>query len=131
MPADPDATVPDDAGSTTDASTTNDAGTECVPPAVTDCNPVTNEGCAASLAMQCAVNFAATLTGYCIFFSGGPPPTLGGACLNTGVTESCPGTATCVVDTCRKLCLCDTDCEAEQCCTDPLDSTGFKVCGDC
>jgi hypothetical protein len=130
-PIDHDAAMPTDAGVTTDAGAAADAGAECVPAAVADCNPVTNEGCEASLMMQCAVNFAATLTGYCIFNSGGPPPALGGACLNTGITESCAPTATCVAGQCRKLCLCDADCGAAQCCTDPLESTGFKVCGGC
>jgi len=123
--------MPNDAGTTNDAGATNDGGAQCERVEVADCNPVTNEGCAASLMMQCAVNVAATLTGYCIFFSGGPPPSLGGACLNTGITESCPPKATCVAERCRTLCFCDTDCEAGQCCTEPLESTGFKICGDC
>jgi hypothetical protein len=120
-----------DAGAASDSGAAHDAGAECAPIQVAECNPVKNEGCSASLMMQCAVDLNATLAGYCIFNSGGPPPALGGACLNTGVTESCPPTSTCVVDKCRKLCLCGTDCEAGQCCKDPVGSTGFKTCGDC
>jgi hypothetical protein len=133
--ADHDAATPtdggsNDAGPANDAGAIDHAGAQCAPVAVTDCNPVTNEGCPASLMMQCAVNHAAVLTGYCIFFSG-PPPAFGDACLNTVVTESCPPTSTCVVDRCRELCFCDSDCEAGQCCAEPLEATGFKVCGDC
>ena len=136
--------APDDAGETLErdaaildggdaamdsGATASDA--ECAPIEAAVCNPVTNEGCSAALQMQCAVSFDAPLTGYCIFFSGGPPPALGGACLNTVVTESCPAKSTCIAERCRTLCFCDTDCEAGQCCTEPLQSTGFKVCGDC
>jgi hypothetical protein len=132
-PARSDAAVPNDAGSSRDSGTSNgsDAGAKCTRADVAECNPVTNEGCSASLMMQCAVDVNATLKGYCVFFSGGPPPALGGACLNTGVTESCPPTSTCVVDKCRKLCFCAADCEAGQCCKEPFGSTGFNVCGDC
>jgi hypothetical protein len=118
-----------DAVASDSSAPASDAG--CAPVEAAVCNPVTNEGCSAALQMQCAVSFDAPLTGYCIFFSGGPPPALGGACLNTVVTESCPAKSTCVAERCRTLCFCDADCEAGQCCTEPLQSTGFKVCGDC
>lgn len=123
-----DAAAPDAA--TPDAATL-DPDAECAAVTVAQCNPVTNEGCPASLQMQCAVSFDAHLTGYCIFFSGGPPPALGGACLNTVLTESCPPKSTCVAERCRQLCFCDPDCEPGLCCKQPLQSTGFKVCGDC
>jgi hypothetical protein len=125
-----DSAAPDSGDGSADSGTP-DSGAECAALDAAQCNPVTNEGCPASLQMQCAVSFDAPLTGYCIFNSGGPPPALGGACLNTVITESCPPKSTCVAEQCRKLCFCDSDCEAGQCCTEPLQSTGFKVCGDC
>lgn len=125
-----DAAVADAAGGTRDGGSTSDAGTTCAPVEIAVCNPVTNQGCSAALGMQCAVDFTVPLGGYCIFYSG-PPPALGGACLNTGVTESCAPTSACVGDRCRQLCLCDADCDEGQCCSDPLQGTGFKVCGEC
>lgn len=119
-----------DAAMAGDSGSGNHTDAECALLEVAVCNPVTNEGCFDSLMMQCAVDPLATLTGYCIFYSG-QSPMLGGDCLNTGVTESCPPTFTCVDGRCRELCFCDADCEAGQCCTEPLEGTGFKVCGDC
>jgi len=119
-----------DGGRAIDSGTAGDPGTECAPANIEGCNPVTNEGCAEALMMQCAVDFLATSTGYCIFYSG-PTPVPGGECFNSGVTESCPPTFACVDSKCRELCFCDADCEAGQCCVEPLESTGFKVCGDC
>ena len=84
-----------------------------------------------TLAMQCAVDWAATLTGYCIFSSPPPPLPDGGGCFNSGLTESCPPTFTCVVDQCRALCACDADCEPGQCCSEPVGTTGFHVCREC
>jgi hypothetical protein len=119
-----------DAVVTNDAGTAGDGDAQCASVAVGVCNPVTNEGCLDSLSMQCAVDLASKLTGYCIFYSG-KAPTPGVDCLNTGVTESCPPTFTCVDSRCRRLCLCEADCDIGQCCKEPLESTGFKVCGDC
>jgi hypothetical protein len=119
-----------DAATANDAGPAQDAAAQCEPFSVEGCNPVTNETCPDSLAMQCAIDHLAILTGYCIF-SSPTPPALGGDCLNTGVTESCPPTSTCVDGTCRELCYCDIDCTAGTCCTDPVADTGFKVCGDC
>jgi hypothetical protein len=119
-----------DAALAEDSGSANDSDAACASVAVHGCNPVTNQGCLDSLSMQCAVDRASTSTGYCIFYSG-QSPMLGGDCLNTGVTESCPPTFTCVDNRCRKLCLCGAECETGQCCKEPLDSTGFKVCGDC
>lgn len=119
---DRDASVVPDSGA-------GDDGTDCGP-AIAACNPVTNEGCPDALGMHCAVDPAARLTGYCIF-STAPTPSPLGDCLNTGITESCPPTSTCRDGQCRELCLCDADCEAGQCCREPIESTGFKVCGEC
>jgi hypothetical protein len=107
----------------------SDAGAQCPPVEVAVCNPVANEGCPAPLGMQCAIDHLASLTGYCIFSA--PTSMFGAECLNTGVTESCPATSTCHAGRCQQICLCDADCDAAQCCTDPIESTGFKVCGDC
>lgn len=109
-----------------DAAVSGGAGS--CKPKVEFCNPVTNEGCPPST--QCAVDFtAATLAGYCIFSA--PMPMLDGSCFNSGVTESCPPSATCFEFQCRSLCFCDADCTQGQCCVDPVGSLGFKVCGDC
>jgi hypothetical protein len=113
----------------TDAAQPTDSGAGCTPAAVAVCNPVTNDGCPDST--QCAIDFAAEeLAGYCIF-SGPLPMDSGVGCLNTGVTESCPGSSTCVDGLCRTLCFCDADCEEEQCCVEPIGDLGFKVCGEC
>lgn len=104
-----------------------DAGTVCTPPQPAVCNPLLNDGCAPELGMHCAVDtLAPTLAGYCTFSA----PADAGACLNTGVTNSCPPTTTCVEGECRPLCFCDTDCEGG-CCAISVGNTGFKVCGDC
>jgi hypothetical protein len=129
-PAAPEPDAGEPAARADAGATPLDAGMEleCAPIDVAVCNPVTNEGCAGTLQMQCAVDQLAILRGYCIFSS--PPPGTGG-CINSGVTESCPPTFTCVVDQCQKLCLCDADCDEGQCCTQQVGSTGFKVCRDC
>lgn len=98
---------------------------ESCDPDVLLCNPVTNEGCAPP--MQCAVDaFSDVLSGYCIF--NGP---VADGCFNSGVTESCPPTETCLDFECRKLCFCDDDCAEGQCCVDPVGDLGFKACGAC
>jgi hypothetical protein len=119
------APVDDDVDDDDDASITDDAGATSCSPEVQLCNPVTNEGCPPS--MQCAVDLAwDVLAGYCIFSS---PPMPG--CFNSGVTESCPPSQTCFDFECRTLCFCDADCDAGQCCKEPIGTLGFKVCGDC
>jgi len=113
-----------------DASLDAQVGPECARPGVATCNPVTNEGCLAELQQQCAADLLSnTLAGYCIFSAPAPAPD--GSCLNTGVTESCPPTQTCVDGLCRTLCFCDDDCEEGRCCADPVGDVGFKACGDC
>ncbi|MGD8862209.1 MAG: hypothetical protein PVI30_19510 [Myxococcales bacterium] len=111
-----------------DASTPSDAGMHCPRPEVAVCNPVTNVGCQASLQMQCAVDLLAPgLAGYCIFRGLYD----GGTCFNSGVTEDCPPTQTCYGGECRKLCFCDADCNAGQCCSLRVGNYGFGACGDC
>jgi hypothetical protein len=94
------------------------------------CNPITNEGCAQELGLQCDVDLASTeLRGVCVFSAPSPD---GSTCLNLPPTESCPPGQTCVdFSECRKVCLCDDDCDAGDCCASALGSSGFKTCGDC
>jgi hypothetical protein len=132
MTSEPDATTIDpdaaiDAGP--------DAAAQCPNVQYEVCSPVTNEffvaECGPAFNQQCAIDQFSTLVGYCIFTSA-TPAQLGGACFNSGVTESCPATSTCSADgICRKICLCDADCPAGQCCTEPVGTTGFSVCEPC
>ena len=94
------------------------------------CNPITNEGCAQELGMQCDVDLASNdLRGVCVFSAPAPD---GSTCLNIPPTESCPAGQTCVdFSECRKLCLCADDCDAGDCCNDALGSSGFKTCSSC
>jgi hypothetical protein len=121
-----DATVALDAS----AHASSDAAVECPKVDIAICDPVVNLGCSASLMQQCTIDYLGTLTGYCIF-SAPPMSAIGGECLNTGVTESCPPTSTCYEARCQRICLCDADCGSGQCCGDAVESTGFRVCGDC
>jgi hypothetical protein len=127
-----------DAGALVDASSTDDAN---MPPAdggaqcgrtlsIEICNPITNMGCTQGLGMQCDVNLlASTLQGQCVFSA---PAVDGGTCLNIPPTETCPPRHTCVdFNECRKVCLCDTDCDPGDCCSVPLGEQGFKTCRPC
>ena len=125
QPSEPDA---DGGGS---APGTSVAGGGCGSTAsIPGCNPITNEGCAGELGMQCDVDLSApTPSGVCVFSSPSPNP---GACLNIPPTESCPAGQTCVgFSTCQKVCLCDADCDAGDCCSEPLAGSGFKTCKAC
>lgn len=137
LAASDDAAVPDgamDAGRQGDAAMSDDggsdAGADCRAVQIAVCNPVDNTGCSGALSMQCAIDYARTLTGYCIF--GAPPaPGMVAECFNSGITESCPATFTCFRDQCERICLCDADCDEGKCCSQAIDATGFSVCGDC
>ena len=107
-----------------------EGGEQCSSVTSAVCDPVTNQGCPGALGMQCAIDYAATLTGYCIF-DAPPGPLMPAECLNTLVTESCPPTFTCFADHCEKICLCDAHCDPGRCCSQPVEATGFRVCGDC
>lgn len=134
--SEPDAMV----GPLDDAAVAGDAGPDggaaCPAVQIQGCNPVTNdfmgvEGCGPGFMQQCGIDQLSVLTGYCIFTSA-TPSQLGGACFNSGVTESCPPTSTCSADgICREICLCDADCPLGQCCKEPVGATGFSLCGDC
>jgi hypothetical protein len=97
---------------------------------VDGCNPIANTGCATELGMQCDVDLlAAKLSGQCVFSA--PPPDAGG-CLNIPPTETCPPGYTCVdFSECKKLCACDSDCDAGDCCNERLGDHGYKTCGQC
>lgn len=130
-----------DSGAPFDASTSEtldagglplaDAASSCGRTLIIDmCNPITNSGCSKQLGMQCDVDLLAdTLRGQCVFSA--PPPDAG-SCLNIPPTETCPPRHTCVeFNQCRKLCLCDTDCDPGDCCNVPLGEQGFKTCTPC
>lgn len=95
-----------------------------------DCNPISNEGCTSELGLQCDVDMTSTEPrGICVFSAPAPD---GGTCLNIPPTETCPAGQTCVDFTaCRKVCLCDDDCDAGDCCSEKLGSSGWKTCGKC
>jgi hypothetical protein len=96
---------------------------------ISGCDPMSNQGCLPELGMQCDVDLLAdTPAGVCVFSA--PPPSPD-SCLNIPPTESCPPQTTCVGTSCAKICLCDTDCEAGDCCTTPVGGGGFKACGAC
>lgn len=128
---DSDAMAGGAADATIDDAGRGDGGVDrCPEAAIAVCDPIQNIGCPSGLSMQCAIDYAARLTGYCIYNA---PPALGmsGECLNTGITESCPPQFTCFAERCAKICLCDAECGAGQCCSQPIDRTGFSVCSDC
>lgn len=105
---------------------------ECDRPLVAgDCDPTKEDNeCPTAATMKCFVDFQkATPTGYCAFYT--PPLSGSDPCLNViGVTDSCLPGHYCHNQVCRKLCLCDDDCLAGECCTEPIGG-GFKLCADC
>jgi hypothetical protein len=131
-PSDAAAPITPDAAPSSDASADaeSDAAAECPPTEIAVCNPMVNDVCSAAVGQHCSVDVLNYLTGYCVFTSM-PSPQLGGECLNTGVTESCSPTTLCHETLCRKICLCDADCDAGECCNEPIESTGFSVCTAC
>lgn len=98
--------------------------------AIEVCNPIKDTGCSPELGMQCDVDLqAAVLQGQCVFKA--PLPD-GGGCLNVPPTETCPPGQTCVdLRECRRVCLCNSDCEPGNCCTAPLGEQGFRTCSPC
>jgi hypothetical protein len=93
------------------------------------CDPIKKTGCSRELGMQCDVDLAAqTLAGVCVFSAKSMDPA---HCENIPPTESCEPGKTCVEGDCQKICLCDADCDAGECCTHPLGSAGWKSCKAC
>ncbi len=114
--------------STTDAAgmpDTHGGGGGACDAAVAMCDPVHNTGC--DPLHQCDVGISLTMmpTGNCVFFSGSDA---GGACLMTGLTESCLPGHTCVGGACRALCFCNSDCPAGKSCSDTTSVMGFTLC---
>ncbi|MFT3922192.1 MAG: hypothetical protein QM778_06630 [Myxococcales bacterium] len=104
-------------GAVADASSRDDAGQpeQCVPAAVTGCDPVRNTGCTAGVT-QCTLDpQASPLTGRCVF-SGLPATPCGESALST----TCPPQQTCVAGACRTYCFCDSDCAAGERCNEGI-----------
>jgi hypothetical protein len=98
------------------------------------CDPVKNLGCLVPFS-SCDIDTTQVIaTGRCVFpWSSAPPPVDAGSCFEDTTTDTCAATSTCVNGTCRKLCYCDSDCEAGECCSEPAPgpSTAFKLCKPC
>jgi hypothetical protein len=117
-----------------DASTGIGPGA-CQPPLqVAFCDPVKNTGCIIPFSFCDIDPTQAVPGGRCVF----PPSTsTGGAtgttCEVTSTTETCWPMSSCVNGTCRKLCYCDSDCSAGECCRDPAPGPSgvFKMCKPC
>ena len=96
-----------------------------------DCDPTKEDNeCPTAATMKCFVDFQKSApTGYCAFYT--PPRSGSGPCLTVvGVTDSCLPGHYCYNQVCRKLCLCNDDCLAGECCTEAIGG-GFKLCADC
>lgn len=102
-----------------------DAGS-CPQVDIAVCDPIKSSVCSGAVNMYCTVEYTAHLTGACVFYA---PPT-GPDCLNALGTETCDPTFTCFGPKCRKICLCDSDCEAGHRCDEPIPNTGFSVCSE-
>lgn len=94
------------------------------------CDPVRNTGCPPLT--QCDIDTAATTaTGRCVFFQAAFDPN---SCMATFVNTTCAAQSTCVGNRCRKLCYCDGDRPAGECCADtsgPGPAGAFKLCRPC
>jgi hypothetical protein len=96
------------------------------------CDPVKNFGCLVPFSF-CDIDTAqAIASGRCVFpWSTMMPPPNG--CFTDATTETCMPMSTCVNGTCKKLCYCDSDCGAGECCTEPAPGASkvFKLCKAC
>jgi hypothetical protein len=112
-----------------DASTSDDGpGVPCtVAASDAGCDPVHNTGCMAPLRCDVSLSLTGTPTGTCVLYTGSDA---GGAC-STFIGETCPPGSTCVNSACRTLCYCDSDCPANQCCSDKAGAQGFTLCTPC
>ena len=101
----------------------------CMPPAtIPVCNPLTNAGCALG---QCDVDTSMTMpTGTCVL-AALVPGDEGATCTQTAGSTPCQRQLTCFGGSCRKVCFCDPDCPASECCAAGDGTTGFKLCGAC
>jgi hypothetical protein len=122
----PGADAADDAD---DAGTADEGADVACTAAASDagCDPVRNAGCTAPLQCDVSLSLTGTPTGACVLSTG---TDAGGAC-STLFGEPCPPGNTCVNSACRKLCYCDSDCPAAQCCSDKSGAQGFTLCAPC
>ena len=102
-----------------------------VPPVI--CDPVKNVGCLVPVSFCDIDSTQVVAAGRCVFPWTMSPVPAPPACFVDPVTDTCMPTSTCVNGTCRKLCYCDTDCQAGECCTEPAPgpSGAFKLCEPC
>lgn len=119
-----------------DALGTGSPGGACQPsPSPLICDPVHNIGCLVPFSFCDIDPTQAVIAGRCVFpFATAAPAADGGAsCVSDATTETCLPTSTCVNKTCRKLCYCDGDCAAGQCCAEPAPGSAgaFKLCKPC
>jgi len=106
------------------------------PPAI--CDPVKNIGCLVPFSFCDIDQMQAVASGRCVFpWTSNPPPLAprdaGSSCYVDATTDTCVATSTCVHGSCRKLCYCDSDCGAGECCTElaPGSSSAFRLCKPC
>lgn len=115
-----------------DASTAVDAALEPSCGAqIAVCDPIANTGCEATLPRQrCEIDLTAgELSGVCVIAA---TPSEDGGCISSPPVSTCPVSYTCLdLEDCRKICLCDSQCESGQCCVTPIGDQGFKTCGEC
>ncbi len=120
----------DDGASSSDDSATGGGGGDAgrCSATVPVCDPVHNTGC--NPLQQCDVDPTqkTTATGLCLFYSGSDAS---GACMSTGITESCAAKQTCVSGACRSLCFCNADCAPGDCCSDTSGAAPFTLCQRC
>ena len=109
------------------ASPASDCGSAA---AIPGCDPIRNTGCLAELGMQCDVDLAMTKpSGVCVFSA---PPTDPNSCINIPPVETCPAGQSCIGGRqCQRICLCDSDCDAGECCSERIGNSGFKSCRPC
>ena len=111
----------------------SDAGMSCqpaMPPAI--CDPVKNLGCLVPFSF-CDIDPTQAAAARCVFPWSATPPPADGGCLADMMSSTCMPMSTCVSGTCKKICYCDQDCPAGQCCSEPApgSSTTFKLCRPC
>ena len=115
---------------------TGSASGACQPsPLPVICDPVHNAGCLVPFSFCDVDPTQVVASGRCVFpFASAAAGTDGGAtCASDATTETCLPTSTCVNKACRKLCYCDGDCAAGQCCAEPAPGSAsvFKLCKPC
>lgn len=121
-----------DAGANADAQdaaadATSD-GDGCSPPVnPLSCDPVGGAGC--PVLQQCDIDTTVlpAATGHCVFTTMDDA----GTCNFTILSESCPSQSTCVAGACKRICYCNADCSAGECCGGTPPGAGFNYCTPC